>query len=433
MTQAAHPAMGMAAVALLDGRCQIKSMSEASVAVTPLSRWRHRELILILGTLTAFGSVSIDMYLPAMSAIARDLNVAPHVIANTMASFFLGFAVGQAVFGPIADRFGRKPPLYAGIFLYIAASAVCALTHSAGVLVGARFVQALAACAGGVTSRAAVRDLFSPAEMPRIFAAIMLVFGVAPLVAPFVGGYLLVWFGWRAIFWTQVAFAVLALIAVFFRLEESHGGGQRALHPLAIAWDYVLLLKDRRFIGYVLPAALSNGGMFAYLTGSSHVFIDIFHVPPQHFGWFFGFNALGLIGAAQLPARIIGRVDGAKFLFGAQCIQMLAGLALVVTSLLGGGLWPTTALLFVFVALNGAIMPTASALAMRHFARNAGMASALIGTLPFGLGVVAAAILGKLPATNPLPMTSVMAGCTVAAVLSSLLLSPARADALQRA
>src|SRR5271155_951735 len=144
-------------------------MTEMRAAFAAAPRWRHWELIFILAMLTAFGSVSIDMYLPAMPAIARDLHVPEHVIANTMASFFLGFALGQAFFGPIADRFGRKPPLYAGIVLYIAACAACAVTDSASVLTGARLVQALAACAGGVTSRAAVRDLFSPAEMPRIF------------------------------------------------------------------------------------------------------------------------------------------------------------------------------------------------------------------------------------------------------------------------
>ena len=394
----------------------------ASFASAP--RWRHWELIVILAMLTAFGSVSIDMYLPAMPAIARDLHVPEHVIANTMASFFLGFALGQAIFGPIADRFGRKPPLYVGIVLYIASCAACALTTSADVLVAARLVQALAACAGGVVSRASVRDLFSAAEMPRIFAAIMLVFGVAPLVAPFIGGYLLVWFGWRSIFWAQAAFGAVMFVAISFRLEESHGGAQRPLHPFAIARDYALLLKDRRFIGYVLPASLSNGGMFAYLTGSSHVFVDLFRVPPQHFGWFFGANALGLIGMAQLPARLIGRIDGSKLFFGAQFAQMLVGLVLVTVSLGGGGLWAIAPLLFLFVALNGAIMPTATALAMRHFALNAGMASALMGTLPFAIGVIAAGILGKLPAATSLPMASVMAGCAVLAVLSRLLLSP---------
>ena len=411
-------------VALRTSGCQIRPMTEMRAAFAAAPRWRHWELIAILGMLTAFGSVSIDMYLPAMPAIARDLHVPTHEIADTMASFFLGFALGQALFGPIADRFGRKPPLYAGIFLYIAACAACATTHSAGVLIGARLVQALAACAGGVVSRASVRDLFTAAEMPRVFAAIMLVFGVAPLVAPFVGGYLLVWFGWRAIFWTQAAFGALALVAVFFRLEESHGGAHRPLHPVAIVRDYALLLKDRRFIGYVLPASLSNGAMFAYLTGSSHVYIDVFHVPPQHFGWFFGANAMGLIGAAQLPARLMGRVDGAKIFLGAQSAQMLVGLALLATALLGGGLWIVTALLFLFVSLNGVIMPTATALAMRHFALNAGMASALLGTLPFAAGVVVAGILGALPAANVVPMASVMAGCGAAALLSRLLLSP---------
>jgi len=405
-------------------------MTEMRAAFAAAPRWRHWELIFILAMLTAFGSVSIDMYLPAMPTIARDLNVPTHEIADTMASFFLGFALGQAFFGPIADRFGRKPPLYAGIVLYIAACAACAMAHSAGVLIGARLVQALAACAGGVVSRASVRDLFTSAEMPRVFAAIMLVFGVAPLVAPFVGGYLLVWFGWRAIFWTQAAFGAFALVAVFFRLEESHGGAHRPLHPFVIIRDYVVLLSDRRFIGYVLPAALSNGAMFAYLTGSSHVYIDLFHVPPQHFGWFFGANAMGLISAAQLPARLMGRIDGAKIFLGAQSAQMLVGLALLAAALLGAGLWVITTLLFLFVSLNGVIMPTATALAMRHFALNAGMASALLGTLPFAAGVVVAAILGALPATNVVPMASVMAGCGAAALLSRLLLrSPETAGA----
>ena len=399
-----------------------------AISISPsAARWRYRELVLILAMLTAFGSVSIDMYLPAMPTIARDFHVPEHAVANTLATFFLGFALGQAIFGPIADRFGRKPPLYAGIVLYIVACSACALSNSVGALALARLVQALAACAGGVVARASVRDLFPPDELPRVFAAIMLVFGVSPLIAPFAGGYVLLWFGWRAIFWAQAGFGVLALAAAFFRLKESHGGAHRPLHPLIILRDYAVLLVDRRFVGFVLAGSLSNAGLFAYLTGSPRVLIDLFHVPAQHFGWFFGANSLGFMAAAQVPARLIGRFDGARILLVVQVAQALAGFLLLADALAGGGLWSIACLLFVFVALTGGVMPTTTALAMRPFAANAGMASALIGTLQFSAAVLAAAILGALPAYNAVPMAAVMAGCGAAALLCRLVLSAPKA------
>lgn len=382
------------------------------------------ELILILGGLTAFGAVSTDMYLPAMPTIATAYRVMPEAVNATMASYFLGFALGQAVLGPMADRFGRKPPLFAGILGYIAASAGCAISGSIHALVIARFVQALAACSGGVIARATVRDLFTPAEMPRIFAAMMLVLGVAPMLAPFVGGYFLIWFGWRSIFWTQAAFGALALLAVFFRLKESHGGAHRTLHPLWIARDYYALLVDRRFIGYVLATSFSNAGMFAYITGSAHVIIDIFHVPAEHFGWFFAAIAVGLIAAAQLPARLMGRVDGARLLLGLQAAQAVTGACLFAAAWWGGGLWTIVPCFFVFVALHGAVTPATSALALHHFARNAGMASALMGTLQFGAGVVAAGLLVLLPAASAVPLAAVMAACGVGGVICRLALGP---------
>jgi len=413
-------------IALSHPRCQIIVMNQAHFDIAAGPRWRRVELILILGALTAFGAVSIDMYLPAMPTIARDFRVPPEQVAHTLASFFLGFSLGQAFLGPLADRFGRKPPLYAGIAIYIIACIACAAAHSVGFLIIARLVQALAACAGGVIARACVRDLFTSEEMPHVFAAMMLVLGVAPMLAPFLGGYMLIWFGWRAIFWTQAGFGALVLAAVFFRLKESHGGSQRTLHPLAVLRDYGRLLKDRRFIGYVLAASLSNAGMFAYITASPHVFIDLFHVPAQDFGWFFGANAVGLISAAQLPARLLRRYDGARLLLAVQCAQATAGLLLLAVAWSGGGLWSVAPMLFIFVGLNGAVMPTASALAMRHFALNAGMASALMGTMQFGAGVVVATILGELPAPNAVPMAAVIAGCGAAALLCRLLLAPPR-------
>lgn len=388
------------------------------------TRWHRIELIVILGALTAFGAVSIDMYLPAMPAIAKSYGAPPEIVAHTMASFFLGFALGQAFFGPIADRFGRKPPLYAGLVVYIVACAACASAGSVGALVAGRFVQALAACSGGVIARATVRDVFPASDLPRIFAAMMLVLGVAPMLAPFIGGYLLVWFDWRAIFWTQGAFGVLVLLAALFRLKESHGGAQRPLHPFYILHDYYVLMKDRRFIGYVLAAAFSNAGMFAYLTASPHVLIDIFHIPAQDFGWFFGANAMGFIATAQLPSRLLGRMDGARLMLGAQIAQTTAGIAMLIVSLLGFGLWVLVPFLFLFVSLNGAVMPTASALAMRNFPLNAGMASALMGTLQFAAGVVVASILGVVPAATAVPMSAVIAGCGMTAILCRILLSP---------
>jgi DHA1 family bicyclomycin/chloramphenicol resistance-like MFS transporter len=195
------------------------------------------------------------------------------------------------------------------------------------------------------------------------------------------------------------------------------------LHPFAILRDYYVLLKDRRFIGCVLAAAFSNAGMFAYITASPHVFIDLYHVPAQDFGWLFGANAVGFIFTAQLPARLMGRFSGARLMLVAQMAQAVAGLLLLATALLGGDLWMLLPFLFCYVALNGAVMPTASALAMRHFRLNAGMASALMGTLQFGAGVIVAGALGLLPAASAVPMAAVIAGCGITALLCRTVLS----------
>ncbi len=390
-----------------------------------LAGGRRTELVIILGALTAFAALSIDMYLPALPAIARDFQVPIGAAERTLSAFFLGFAFGQAFFGPLADRFGRKPPLYAGLAIYVLMCVACASTDSADMLMVARFFQAIGACAGGVVARACVRDLFGPEEAPRIFAYMMLVLGVAPLIAPFLGGYLLIWASWRAIFWTQAATGAIAAIAIMLRLPETHGGAHRTLHPFKIIRDYGYIAQDRRFIAFALAGAISNASMFAYITGSPHVFIDLFHVHAENFGWFFGAIAAGLITMAQISARLLKRASAERVMLTAQVVQSLAGGALVLIAWLGlGGMIGLALALFVFVALNGAIMPMATGVSMRHYGLNAGMASALIGTLQFGAATISSLVMGAFSPHSAVPMTAIMTGCAIAGSTLHVLVRP---------
>jgi DHA1 family bicyclomycin/chloramphenicol resistance-like MFS transporter len=389
---------------------------------------RRIELIVVLGALTAFGALSIDMYLPALPAIAREFHVPVGSAEATLSFFFLGFATGQSVFGPMADRFGRKPPLFIGLLLYAVMCAGCALAADVEMLMAARFFQAVGACAGGVVARACVRDLFGPEESPRIFAYMMLVLGVAPLIAPFLGGYFLLWASWRAIFWFQFGFCVIAASAVALLLPETHGGAHRAMHPFAIAGDYARILRDRRFIAYALSASVANASLYAYLTGSAHVFIDIFHVAPQDFGWFFAVNAAGLIGMAQIAARLARGRLSEHIMLRAQFAQIVAGVLLVSVAAAGWfGVYGLGASLFLFLSCNGAINPMATGAAMRHFGINAGMASALYGSLSFVVGFVVSLVMGAFNSATPIPLAAMMAGCAAGGLLLHVALRPRQA------
>ena len=386
---------------------------------------RRTELIIILGALTAFGAMSIDMYLPAMPAIAQDFHVSIGAAQNTLATFFLGYAIGQAGFGPMADRFGRKPPLYFGLFFYLLMCAICALSPGVETLMVARFFQAVGACAGGVIARACVRDIFGPDETPRILAYMLLVLSVAPLFAPFLGGYLLIWASWRAIFWFQFGIGALATAAVVLRLPETHGGVHRRLHPVIIIADYARIARDRHFIAYALSMAVGNASLYAYLTGSPHVFIDLFHVRAEDFGWFFAINAIGLIGMAQIAARLVrGRLPESLLLKG-QIGQSIAGVLLIVISLFHlGGPYGLGAALFLFLSCNGVTGPMGTGAAMRHYAVNAGMASALLGTLQFATGFAVSLVMGAFTPATSLPLAVVMTGCGVAGLGLHLWLRP---------
>ncbi len=384
---------------------------------------KRTELIVVLGALTAFAPLSIDMYLPALPTLEKVFVTDPASVQVTLAVFFLGFALGQTFFGPILDRFGRKPPLYVSLTIYILASAGCAMAPSIEALSVLRFIQAVGACAGVVSSRAMVRDLFEPKEMARVFSALMLVMGVAPILAPLIGGYVMAAFGWRAIFWTLALFGVFCLVAMALRLPESHhAAARKPLHPGAILRGYGRLLIHRDYICYALTGGFPMAGMFAYIAGSPFVFIELYGVAPQDYGWFFGANALGFVAVAQVNARLVRRFEMTRILRAANAVQTVFGILLVGLALTGaGGLFGLAAALFGFIACIGLILPNASALAMAPHGERAGSAAALLGTLQFALAAVAAMSVGAIHDASALPMAGIIAICGALGALASRL------------
>jgi MFS transporter, DHA1 family, multidrug resistance protein len=396
----------------------------------PRTRFRYFELIVLMGVLQAFAPLSIDMYLPSMPLLEKVFHATTAQVQITLVTFLLGFALGQAVYGPITDRFGRKPPLYVSLTLFVASSAACALCKSVNALAFFRLLQAIGACGGAVVSRAMVRDLFPPIELRKIFSMLVLVLGVSPLISPFIGGYLLVWFGWKSIFFTQASLGVLMLIAMHFRLSESLAPENvRPLHMDHVTATYTHLLRDRTFLGASLVCGFSSAGMFAYIASAPFVFINIYKLPPQQFGWLFGIIAAGLIGASQVNGRMSHNIPLWKVLRVANIVQLVSGFAVLATAAAGiGGMIGIFAPVFVYMCATGFVFPNGSAIAMMRHGNMAGTASALLGTNQFVIAAVTTIVLGFIDNSSAMPMAIVIAGCGVAATVLNFLTLGSRLD-----
>jgi DHA1 family bicyclomycin/chloramphenicol resistance-like MFS transporter len=381
-------------------------------------------LIVILAGLMAFAPMSIDMYLPALPELTRVFATETARVENTVASFFLGFAIGQAFYGPITDRFGRKKPLYVTLTLFSLVSLGCVFAPSIDAFIILRFLQAIAACAGVVIGRAVVRDVFESHEAVKVLGILTLIFGLAPVLAPMIGGYLLLYFGWWAIFVVLTIFGLVSLFAVIFCLPETHK--PEHARPLAlgsILATYGHLLSQRRYLGYALCGGFGSAGMFAYITGSPHVFMEIFGVLPQHYGWFFGANALGLVLGAQINGWLHRHVSSDTILKAVVSSQALAGIILLIDALTGfAGLWGIAVPLFVFVASLGFVSPNTTVLAMEPFRQMAGGASALLGSMQFILAFAASTAVSAITAGGSVPMAGVIAACGVLSLVVLLTL-----------
>jgi DHA1 family bicyclomycin/chloramphenicol resistance-like MFS transporter len=375
-------------------------------------------LVGILGAVTALIPLSIDMYLPSLPTLERTFAADPASVQLTLGAFFVGLAAGQALYGPLTDRFGRKPPLYAGLACFVASSAGCALAPGIASLVALRLAQALGGCVALVVPRAVVRDLFDPQASARVFSQLVLVIGVAPILAPLVGGYVLTVLGWRAIFWLLAGLGVACLGVVAFGLPETRPPGSGAAGALATALDgYRRLLADRRFLGYALSGGVAMAGMFAYISGSPFVLIELHGVPPRAYGWVFGLNALGLIAASQLNRRLLAAWRAEAILSVATAATAALSVALLLVAVAGlGGLVGLLVPMFGYVASLGFTQPNALAGAMAPHPERAGSAAALYGTLQFLAAALAGGLVGRLHDGTAVPMAAVMAGCGVLAL-----------------
>ncbi len=379
-------------------------------------------ILLILGGLSAFGPLSIDMYLPAFPAMAEDLGVSSEQIQLSLSVYFIGLASGQLVYGPLADRFGRRKPLLFGIGLFCVASLACALAPTLEWLLAARFAQALGGCAGMVVNRAVVRDLCEPIDAAKAFSQLMLIMGVAPILAPLAGTALLGLAGWASIFWFLTVFAGLFALAVYFFLPETLPP-HMAPPPLRSAFGrYIRLLREPLFMFHALTGGVAMAGMFAYISGSPYVFLELYKVPVEQYAWLFGSIAACFILSAQLNSRLLRRWSQLALIRGTTFIYMLATVTLLLAAWLQvESLWLFLPPLVLSVAIISQVLPNASACALAGHGHQAGIASALMGTMQFAIAGITSAAVGMLHDNTAVPMAGVMAVCGLLTVVMAAL------------
>lgn len=381
-----------------------------TAAAPPASRSDRVRLFFLLGLLSTFGPLSIDMYLPALPALGADLHAGEAQVQLTLTACLVGVALGQIVAGPLSDVRGRRRPLLAGVGAYALTSLLCALAPTVGLLVGMRLLQGIAGGAGVVIARAVVRDLYSGISAARYFSYLMLVNGLAPILAPVMGGQLLRFTSWHGEFVGLAVIGALLFVSAAVGLRETlpmrlrrTGGPADSVRVMA------MLVADREFMSFALASGLAFGALFAYIAGSSFVLEGHFGLSPQAFGAVFASNALGIVLAGQLNARLLGRVSPYRLLLSGLTSIAGSGVLLVVITVAGVGLTGLLPVLFLMVASIGFVIPNATALALSGHARAAGTGSALLGLIQFGTGAVVAPLSGALGAGSVVAMSVVIA------------------------
>jgi MFS transporter, DHA1 family, multidrug resistance protein len=376
-------------------------------------------IVWILGALSTVSPFAIDLYLPAFSQIAEDFNTTPAKISLSVSSYFIGMAIGQILYGPLLDRFGRKIPLYAGLAIFTIASIGCVLSTSIEMLVVFRFIQALGGSAAWVGAVTMVRDFFAVEESAKIFSLLILILGVSPLLAPTIGGFIATEFGWTTIFTTLAFIVVLIGVIVFLFLPQGQPPDNSvSLAPRQMLHTFWTILREPQFYTYTLAGAFSFSSLFIYVAGSPVIFMEIFDTSPKVFGGIFALLSVGFIGGSQFNIYLNKKIPSARIFRTALFVQVVASIIFVVLTWTG---WLTmiTAILMFFICLSciGLLNPNANALALAPFTKNVGSASALLGCIQLGTAAIASTGVGFFDATSALPIVGLMLLTSFAALV----------------
>jgi DHA1 family bicyclomycin/chloramphenicol resistance-like MFS transporter len=384
-----------------------------------MTKTKYFQLILILGSMTALGPFSIDMYLPGFSGIAKDLNTTVANVSMSLSSYFVGISAGQLLYGPLLDRFGRKKPLFIGLLIYILASLGCVFVADINTFIGLRFIQAVGSCAATVASVAMVRDLFPVKEIPNVLSKLMLVVGLSPMLAPTIGGYVTSYWGWHVVFLILMCMGIFVLIISQFGLPDSHKPDLSiSLKPKPIINSFVSIIKVPQFYTYALTGSIAFSGLFTYVAASPILFMNILKVDATIYGWIFAFMSLSFIGSSQLNSLLLRRYSSEQMIFGALIAQIIISIAFLILAINGVlGLYGTIAMLFLFLACLGISNPNTAGLTLAPFAKNTGSASALMGATQLGIGALASFAVGVFVKKSMVPMVAIMTCTTVIAFI----------------
>lgn len=383
-----------------------------------MTRKRYYTLILVLGALTALAPFSIDMYLPGFPAIAKSFGIGIGRVTLSLSSFFTGIALGQVLYGPLLDRFGRKKPLYAGLSLYLIATAGCYFAPSIGILIGLRFLQAIGSCAAGVVSMTMVRDLFPVKDNARIFSLLLLVLGASPMIAPTIGGFIVTAFGWPTIFIVLFLIAFIILIAAYTLLPES--GQTDTSQPFnikSVTAGYWQVIKTPSFVTYAVGGGMASSGMFAYIAASPAIFMEGYGVSGHTYGWIFAIITMGFIGFSQLNRVFSKHFKAAQTAFGAAAIMVIISVVILYGLYQGWfGMAGTAILIFIYLGCIGIINPNAASLSMASFEKKAGSAASLFGLIQWSLAGISGVAVSLFKGHSPVPLAGIMASTAIIAL-----------------